>query len=36
MSQSKTSDGFEFCCDECSAVFSPPTLGRGSARLVQL
>lgn len=31
MSQSKTSDGFEFDCDSCGEVFSPPQLGRGSA-----
>jgi hypothetical protein len=27
----RTTDGFEFSCDACGEVWSPPSLGRGSA-----
>ncbi len=31
MASSQTKDGFEFSCDACGEVFTPPRLGRGSA-----
>jgi hypothetical protein len=31
MTSQLTKDGFEFSCDACGEVWSPPKLGRGSA-----
>ena len=31
MTSTKTSNGFEFSCDSCGEVWSPPRMGRGSA-----
>jgi hypothetical protein len=32
MTSSSCRDGFEFSCDDCGTVWSPPKLGRGSAK----
>ena len=32
MSYSETSDGFEFECDKCHKVFTPPKMGLGSEK----
>lgn len=31
MSSERGSSGFQFICDSCGEVFTPPKLGRGSA-----
>ena len=32
MTSSSSRDGFEFECDDCGEVWSPPRLGRGSQK----